>query len=87
MNDGVELKVERIYRIEGDKPLKGFADISIAGSFIIKGLRIVAGKNGLFVGMPQELGKNGKWYDRVDLINDTLKDKLAEMVISAFDES
>jgi len=83
--DGIELKVERIYRLESDTPLKGFADISVAGSFLIKGLRIVSGKKGLFVGMPQELGKDGRWHNRVALMDDEMKDKLAEMVLSAFD--
>lgn len=86
MEEGVELKVERIYRLDTDSSLKGFADISIAGSFLIKGLRIVSGKNGLFVGMPRELGKDGKWYNRVNLLNEALKDKLADLVLTAFDE-
>ncbi|MFH1868024.1 MAG: septation protein SpoVG family protein [Candidatus Omnitrophota bacterium] len=86
MSEGVELKVERIYRLDTDKPLKGFADISIAGSFVIRGLRIVAGKNGMFIGMPRELGKDGKWYNRVNLINEALKDKLADLVLTAYDE-
>ena len=77
--EGVEIKVERIHRLESDSRLKGFADISIGGSFIVKGLRIVAGKNGLFVGMPQEQGRDGKWYNRVCLINEALKEKLADL--------
>jgi len=86
MDNGVELRVERIYRFDNESSLKGFADISIAGSFIIKGLRIVSGKNGLFVGMPRELGKDGKWHNRVCLVNRALKDKLAEVILSAYDE-
>ncbi|NQT95225.1 MAG: septation protein SpoVG family protein [Candidatus Omnitrophica bacterium] len=86
MEEGIELKVERIYRLDTDNCLKGFADISIAGSFIIKGLRIVAGKNGLFVGMPQELGKDGKWYNRVSLVDEALKDKLSSLILSAYEE-
>jgi stage V sporulation protein G len=82
----VEVKVERIYRLSGDSSLKGFADISVAGSFIIRGLRIVSGRNGLFVGMPQEQGKDGKWYSRVHLINKALKEKLSGIVLSAFEE-
>lgn len=86
LNEGVEIKVERVYRLDSDSSLKGFADISIAGSFIVKGLRIVAGKNGLFVGMPREQGRDGKWYNRVYLVNEALKEKLANLVLSAFEE-
>lgn len=86
MENKVEVNVERVYRLDGDSALKGFADISICKSIVVKGLRIVAGKNGLFVGMPQQLGKDGKWHNRVALMDDSLKDKLNELVLSAFGE-
>jgi stage V sporulation protein G len=86
MENKVEVNVERVYRLDGDSALKGFADISICKSIVVKGLRIVAGKNGLFVGMPQQLGKDGKWHNRVALVDDSLKDRLNELVLSAFGE-
>jgi stage V sporulation protein G len=86
MEKNVEVNVERVYRLDGDSALKGFADISICKSIVVKGLRIVAGKNGLFVGMPQQLGKDGKWHNRVALMDDSLKDRLNELVLSAFGE-
>jgi stage V sporulation protein G len=86
MENKVEVNVERVYRLDGDSALKGFADISICKSIVVKGLRIVAGKNGLFVGMPQQLGKDGKWHNRVALMDESLKDRLNELVLSAFGE-
>ena len=85
-DDGVELRVERIYRLDSDNSLKGFADVCIAGGFVIKGLRIVDGKNGLFVGMPRELGKDGKWRNKVYLTDKALQEKLAAIVLSAYEE-
>ncbi len=85
MNSGIEIKVERIHKLDTDSSLKGFADISVSGCFIVKGLRIVAGKNGLFVGMPQQLGKDGKWHNRVSLVDEAVKDKLSGLILSAFD--
>ena len=86
MENKVEVNVERVYRLDGDSALKGFADISICKSIVVKGLRIVAGKNGLFVGMPQQLGKDGKWHNRVALMDESLKERLNELVLSAFGE-
>ena len=86
MKNTIEVSVERLYKMDGDGPLRAFADISICKSFIVKGLRIVSGKKGLFVGMPQQLGKDGKWHNRVFLTDDSLKDKLSELVISAFEQ-
>ena len=84
-NEAIEIRVERIHKLDGDGSLKGFADISVAGSFIIKGLRIVAGEEGLFVSMPREKGKNGRWYNTVDLVNKALQEKLASLVLSAYE--
>jgi len=85
MDSGIEIKVERIHRLDTESSLRGFADISVSGCFIVKGLRIVSGKNGLFVGMPQQLGKDGKWYNIVSLVDEVAKEKLSDLVLSAFD--
>ena len=85
-NEGIQIRVERIHRLDGEGALKGFADISIAGTFLIKGLRIVSGKEGLFVGMPRKQGKDGSWYNTVYLLNKALKEKLANIVLSAYEE-
>lgn len=57
--------VDKMYRLPDAGALKAFVDISIDDVLIIKGLRVVEGKRGLFVTLPQELGKNSKWYDVV----------------------
>ena len=85
MDSGIEIKVERIHRLDTESSLKGFADISVSGCFIVKGLRIVSGTDGLFVGMPRQLGKDGKWYNRVSLVDEVVKEKLSDLVLSAFD--
>ena len=86
VNEAVEVRVERIHKLDGEGSLKGFADISIAGTFLVKGLRIVAGKEGLFVSMPRKQGKDGNWYNTVYLLNKALKEKLADIVLSAYEE-
>ncbi|MBI3991393.1 MAG: septation protein SpoVG family protein, partial [Candidatus Omnitrophica bacterium] len=60
--DNNPIQVSRIYRIDGDTKLKAFVDITIGG-FIVKGLRVLQGEKGLFLGMPQEKSKDGKWYN------------------------
>ncbi len=86
MTRDIDIRVERIYRLDSDSALKGFADILIGESLIIKGIRIITGKNGLFLGMPRELGKDGKWYNRILVVNDELKEQLTGIVLSAFAE-
>ena len=44
-----EISVSRIYKLDPDSKLKAFADVSFSG-IVIKGLSVVDGANGLFVG-------------------------------------
>ena len=62
-------------------------DISIGDEFAIKGFRVVQGKKGLFVGLPREPGKDGKWYDRAFPLTDSAREALNEVVLAAYENS
>ena len=80
----IEIKVLKVHRVEGNNRIKAFVDISINDALLIKGLRIVTGKNGLFVSMPVEQGKNEKWYERVRCMNKDVRDEIASTVLAAY---
>ena len=79
------IRVSRIYRFDGDTKLKAFVDISLGG-IVVKGLRIVDGNKGLFVGMPRHQGKDGKWYDTVYPTTKEIKEELNSLVLAAYQE-
>lgn len=79
-----QVEVVRITRLEGDGSTKAFCDISLFGTVVIKGLRIVEGKNGVFVSMPREQGKDGKWYETVKVLKQEVKGVIDNMVLEAF---
>ena len=79
------VEVARLFRLDNGSALKAFADISIAGQVLVKGVRVVEGKDGnLFVAMPQQQGKDGRWHETVTLLNDEFKESLQEIVLKAF---
>ena len=80
-----DLKVVRLHRFEGESKLKAFVDVSI-GDFIVRGLRVVQGQKGLFLGMPQEKAKDGKWYNAFYPATKEARNNLAEVVLSAYQE-
>ena len=82
----IEIKVLKVHRVEGNNRIKAFVDISINDALLIKGLRIVEGKNGLFVSMPVEQGKNEKWYERVRCMNKDVREEIASAVLAAYSE-
>lgn len=84
MGNTVELEVKRMARLSGDGTVRAFCDVAINGSFMIKSLKVVDGKNGLFVSMPREQGKNGQWYDTIAPITKEAKDNLSRIVLKAY---
>lgn len=82
----VEFKVVKMYRLQDAGNLKAFADVSINDAVIIRGVRLVDGKKGLFVSMPKEQGKDNKWYDQVEITNTETYDKFNSVVIGFYNE-
>ncbi len=78
------LSVKRINRTDGEGTLKAFCDLQVAESFLIKGLMVIEGKNGLFVSMPREQGKDGNWYDTVFPVSKEVRQQVSEAVLSAY---
>ena len=83
-NASLEFSITRLHKINNGNALKAFVDISVNDALLIKGLRIIDGKNGIFVSMPQELAKDNKWYDTVRCLNDEIKEQISQEVLSAY---
>jgi stage V sporulation protein G len=86
MNNKPVVKVERIHRLDGDGSTKAFCDLLILDTFLVKGLRVVQGKEGLFVSMPREQGRDGKWYDTFYPVSKEMRQGLQELVLESYTE-
>lgn len=80
----IKMEVSRIHKLDGTGATKAFVDISIADMFIIKGARIIEGEKGMFVTMPREEGKDGKWYNTVVPLSREVKDEIDRIVLEAY---
>jgi stage V sporulation protein G len=85
MTELQEIQVVRLHRFDGESKTKAFADISI-GHFVVKGLRVVEGKKGLFLAMPQEKSKDGKWYDTFFPATKEAREVLNDLVLNAYQQ-
>ena len=87
MNNGsASLAVKRLVKFDGDGSLKAYVDLEIGAQFLIKGVRVVEGKNGLFVSMPRQQGKDAKWYDSVVALTKETKQEVGRVVLAAYQE-
>lgn len=86
MEDQVKIEVDRLYRFDNGGQLKAFADIVVGGLFAVKGFKVVDGKKGLFVSLPSEVGKDGKWYDTFKPITNEAKAELNRVILEAYNQ-
>ena len=81
----MEFAVKRMKKLDSQGKLRAFADVLIDGTILIKGCRVVEGNNGLFVSMPQQKGKDDKWYGIVQCLDDNVFREMCQTVLSAYD--
>ena len=81
----IEAKIDRL--IPAGK-LKAIASVSLDGMFVVKNLKVMDGRKGLFVAMPQEVysGKDGqKQYSNVFFaLTNSGKTQLQDVVLDAY---
>ena len=80
----IDIKVIKIHRLPQDSRIKAFVDLGINEALLIKGIRIVQGKKGLFISMPVEQGKNERWYEQVRCLNQDIRSLIAQKVLEAY---
>ena len=80
--------VARIDRLVQKGNVKAIASVSLDGMFVVKGLKVMDGKKGLFVSMPQESypGKDGQKQhsNTFFALTNSAKMQLQEVVLDAY---
>ena len=86
--NGIEISDVIVFPIKNPQPdsnLKAFAKVILNDQFIISGIRIVEGKNGLFLGFPQDYDKEQKkGYDIAFPITAELRTYFTESVLMQY---
>ncbi len=80
-----EIKVRPYER--GKSNLKAFVDVLIDECLAINGIKIMDGKNGLWLSMPSVKGKNDKWNDIVYPINTDTRKYMTKEILKAYDNT
>ena len=70
---------------EGGK-LKAYVDITFDESFVVHGLKIIEGQNGLFVAMPSRRMPNGEFKDIAHPITPELRSELTRVILESYEK-
>ena len=73
-------------QVENIERLKAYADITFDESFVVHGLKIIDGQNGLFVAMPSRRMPNGEFKDIVHPIKPELRAEITKVILEKFEQ-
>lgn len=76
----------RLRRIENKNRLKAVATITFDDAFVVHDLRLIEGRNGLFVAMPSRRNNFGEYRDICHPITQELRNHVEEVVIKKYHE-
>jgi len=87
ISEVLNVKVDRITRLENGSKLKAFCDLLFGDLFLVRGFRIVEGEKGIFIGMPQQQSKQGKWFNVFTPATNEVGEYLKEVILEAYQQS
>ena len=82
----MEITEVAVVPVEENK-LRAYVNITIDNCFMVRGLKIIQGKDGLFVAMPNKQGKNGAFRDVAHPINADTRKMIETMVLDKYCEA
>jgi len=71
--------------LRNDDKLKAFVSITLNDSFVIRGLKVIKGNNGLFVAMPSRKRPDGQHQDLAHPINDATRKYMTAKVMAEYE--
>lgn len=80
----IKIEIARLFRFNGTGSVKALADVTIADSIVITGFRVIDGKDGLFVSMPAEARKDGKWFSTIIPLTREIKDEFERVILTEY---
>ena len=75
-----------------DNPTVAFVNVTILDKLVLKGIRVVDGKKGLFIAFPQtkrkgKKGKDDEYFDIFFPITKEFREELTEAILEAYDKA
>ena len=74
-------------RIKDEEKLKGIASITFDECFVVHDIKVIAGKDGLFISMPNKKKPDGDHKDIAHPIKTETREMIKEAVLTAYNQA
>ena len=79
----MEITEVRIF-LRNEEKLKAYATVTFDNAFVVRNLKVIQGKQGMFVAMPSRKLSDGSYKDVAHPINNDMRDKIESKVMEAY---
>ncbi len=76
----------KVFPVEEEK-LKAFVSIVIDSCFMVNDIKVIKGREGLFISMPSRRKKNGKFKDVAHPLNNETRQMLERLILADYEEA
>lgn len=84
----MEITSVRVRKIEKENSnMKGIASVTLDNEFVVHDIKIIEGKNGLFIAMPSKKLANGEHKDVAHPINQEVRTRFEKAVFEAYENA
>lgn len=73
--------------IQDSGKLKAFANITFDDAFVVRGLKVIDGAQGMFVAMPSRKRADGTYQDTAHPINNDMRQHIEDQVLAAYQKA
>jgi stage V sporulation protein G len=80
----MKIKAEIKSIFQDDGKMKAVANLVLEDCFVVKNVRVIDGKNGLFVSMPSRKNADGKYSDICFPIRSEVREQIENEVLEAY---
>jgi stage V sporulation protein G len=80
----MEITDIRIRRVTTEGKLKAYVTVTFDDCFVVHNVKIIEGKNGVFIAMPSRKTRNGEYKDIAHPIRPDFRSRLQERILEAF---
>lgn len=75
----------RIRKIDDEGKMKAVASVTFDGEFVVHDIKVIDGRNGLFIAMPSKKMGEGDFRDIAHPLTSETRNKIKEAILNAYD--
>ena len=77
----------RIRKISKEGKMKAIVSITLDGEFVVHDIKVIEGREGLFISMPSRKTPDGEYKDIVHPINTETREQIRDAILAAYEKA